>query len=356
MNTFGKNIRISLFGESHGPSIGITIDGLPHNFKIDFNKVNFDLKRRLGNEQISTTRREPDNIKIISGYLDDHTTGAPLTIIIDNQDFDNKPYEKGVIRPSHSDLPLYYKTNGSNDFYGGGHSSGRITAPLVVLGSICQQILEQSKIHIVSRILSIKNIEDTKLTDKQINWDHLKKLTMNDFPTIDIHARQLMIKAITKAIKLGDSLGGKVETFIFGMPIGIGEPFFNSIESTISHLMFSIPGVKAIEFGDGFKMCEQYGSEIVDQLEFSNNTIKYLSNHQGGINGGLSNGNYINFTIGLRAPSSFSTPLSSINLETKENIKISTLGRHDPTIVHRALPVIEGLTAFAILDLLLEHK
>lgn len=356
MNTFGKNIRISLFGESHGPSIGLTIDGLPTNFRIDFNRVNFDLKRRQGNEQISTKRREPDKIEVISGYLDNHTTGSPLTIIIKNEDIDNTHYTKGIIRPSHSDLPLYYKTKGANDFYGGGHSSGRLTAPLVVLGSICNQILEEYNIHIVSRILSIKNIEDSKIPLKQINWDHLKKLTTNDFPTIDIHARQLMIKAISKAMKNGDSLGGRVETFVFGMPIGVGEPFFDSLESILSHLMFSIPGVKAIEFGDGFDMCEKQGSEIVDQLEYSNNEITYLSNHQGGINGGLSNGNYINFKVGLRAPSSISTPLSSINIETKESIKLSTLGRHDPTIIHRALPVIEGLTAFAILDLLLYNK
>lgn len=356
MNTFGKNIRVNIFGESHGPAIGITIDGLPNNFRIDFNKINFDLKRRLGNELISTKRREQDKIEVISGYLDNHTTGAPLTIIIKNEDIDNKPYEKGIIRPSHSDLPLYFKTNAANDFYGGGHSSGRLTAPLVVLGSICNQILEEYNIHIVSRIFSIKNIEDAKISEKQINWDHLKKLTTNDFPTIDIHSRQLMIKAITKAMKNGDSLGGKVETFVFGMPIGIGEPFFDSFESIISHLMFSIPGVKAIEFGDGFEMCTKLGSDIVDQLQYQNNEITYLSNHQGGINGGLSNGNYINFKIGLRAPSSIATPLSSINVETKENIKLSTLGRHDPTIVHRAIPVIEGLTAFAILDLLLYNK
>ena len=356
MNTFGKNVRISLFGESHGPCLGITIDGLPAGYTLNIEKIYEGLARRKGLPEISTPRREKDEFQIVSGYFENHTTGAPLSILISNQDFDSSPYEYGVIRPGHADYPLYKKFHGNHDYLGGGHSSGRLTAPLIILGCICEELLNQKGIFIASRIKSIRNIQDKPLDYNQIDLDLLLSLKKMAFPAIDQRAQNLMMSTIKKVSSLGDSVGGTIQTFVFGCPVGLGEPFFNSVESYLSHLMFSIPGVKALEFGDGFSGTESLGSKQNDKIESHLGVVKFLSNHAGGINGGITNGNTIVFTVGVKPPSSIKKPQTTINVITDTNITKQITGKHDPCIVHRVLPVVEALTAFAIFDLWLENQ
>ena len=355
MNTFGKNIRFSIFGESHGKCIGITIDGLPSGLTLNTKRIDEMLILRQGLPEISTPRKEDNPYDIVSGYFDGFTTGAPLTIIVPNKNYDDSVYkEHGLIRPSHADLPLYIKYDGKNDYLGGGHSSGRVTVVLIILGVICDQLLEQRGILVSSHLSSVKDVHDKKLKKNDITFENFKQLKSDPFPVFDQKAKQQMINVIKKAKKLEDAVGGTVETFILGLPAGLGEPFFDTFESVISHAMFAIPGVKALEFGDGFEMCDKYASEIVDQLHYYKKELQFKSNHQGGINGGITNGNYISFKTGVRAPSSIVKPLNSVNYKNKENVIVSSVGRHDPAIVHRVLPVINALTSFVVLDFIKE--
>lgn len=352
MSTFGKNIIISLFGESHQEAIGITIHNFPPNIALDLEAIENKLLLRKGLAEISTTRREKDHFKIISGFYQGKTTGAPLTFIIPNCDINSGDYTKGTIRPSHSDLPYHIKYQKANDYRGGGHSSGRLTAPLVILGAISEQLLKEKGIVIASRIKSIGEIVDTI----PINQNCVKSLLNDSFPVIDSKIKDEMLKQIKEVKNNGDSIGGMVETVIYNLPAGLGDPFFDSVESIIAHLIFSIPGVKGIEFGDGFDITKKRGSEANDQIQIINDKITFLSNHSGGINGGITNGEPVRFTTAIKPTSSIKLPQKSINIETYENTTLIIEGRHDPCIVPRALPVINALTSYAILDLLLERK
>lgn len=358
MNKFGKNIRLSIFGESHGEYIGITIDGFPSGISLNQEKIKEMLKIRQGLKDISTPRDEENEYQIISGYFENHTTGAPLTFLIKNNKADSDLYkESGLIRPSHADYTLYQKYRGKNDYRGGGHASGRLTALLVIVGAICDQLLEKENIYVFSHINSIKNIKDNNpLNIDKLTIQDIKSIKSDMFPTFDERGKALMIEQIKKAKKNNDAIGGTIETFVVGIPVGLGEPFFDSLESLLAHVIFSIPGIKSLEFGDGIAMCSQPASKIVDQMTYKDGQITFLSNHQGGINGGISNGNYLNFKVGVRAPSSIATPLSSIDIKKHENVVIQTIGKHDPTIVHRILPVVNAATSFVLLDLLLENK
>lgn len=356
MNNFGKNIRISIFGESHGPIIGLTIDGLPANFSFNLDKINDILSLRRGQNDISTPRREKDEITFISGYFNNHTTGEPLTVIVKNENTNSNDYQEGVIRPGHADLTKYLKYTGSNDYRGGGASSGRMTVVLCILGEICHQILQTRQIEVVSHIYSLKNINDVKITQAHISSNIFKDLQQASFPVVDERAKKAMLDLIKKTIKLNDSVGGVVETFIFNAPAGLGEPFFNSFESIISHLLFSIPGIKGVEFGDGFNLTKVYGSASLDEISLENKKITFATNHQGGINGGISNGNYIVFRSAVKPPVSIKQEIKSINLKTNQNIELTTLGRHDPTFVHRVLHVINAITYYAILEMVMENE
>lgn len=356
MNSFGKNIRISIFGESHGSVIGLTIDGLPANFTFDEKKIDAALLRRQGQLDISTPRQEKNNWQFISGYFESHTTGAPLTILVSNEDINSTTYEAGKIRPSHSDFTHFIKYMGANDYRGGGHTSGRITVVFAVLGEICRQILSSKNITIISRISSLKDIYDKKLSYEEITLENLCSLEEDYFPVVDTRAKNAMYSLIKKATKNHDAIGGTIETFVFHTPLGLGEPFFDSFESVLSHLLFSIPGIKGIEFGDGFEMTTKYASSIVDEMRYQGDKVHFMSNHQGGINGGVTNGNPVQFKVAVRAPSSIASPLQSIDILKKENIEVSTTGRHDPIIVHRILPIIQGLTYYTILDMVYENE
>lgn len=355
MNTFGKNIRLSIFGESHGKLIGITIDGIPSNLPLDLEAIKNNLAKRHGQQDLSTERREKDEFEIVSGYFNNKTTGAPLTIIIKNNDVISSAYEKGEIRPSHADLPAYLKYLGANDYRGGGHSSGRLTACLVIAGSICEQILKSLKIpvKVYSYVSSLHNIKAPKIDLPSLTKE-IENFKDNDFTLSSV--KQDMINEIVKAKKNNDSLGGTIDTIICPCPATLGEPFFDSFESILSHLLFSIPGVKGILFGDGLGLALQTGNEQIDEISLENDQIIFHSNHQGGINGGITNGNYVNFTSVVRAPSSTEALKHSINLLKGENINLSTKGRHDPTFVHRLLVVINAITYIVLLELLMEKR
>lgn len=352
---WGKKIKLSIFGESHGKAIGINIDGLQSGIELDLNYINKEMGRRApGNSELSTPRKEEDSFQILSGYFNGKTTGTPLCAIIYNTSHHSKDYEKtkNLMRPSHGDFTGYIKYGGFNDYRGGGHFSGRLTAPLVFAGAICKQILESKGIVIGSHIKSIEKIEDRSFNMVEINDETLKTLRGNRFPVMDATISAKMKDVIIKAKEEQDSVGGIIETAIINIPVGIGEPFFDSVESTLAQLLFSIPGVKGVEFGSGFDITKMKGSQANDEYYVDGDKIKTFSNNNGGILGGITNGMPLIFRVAIKPTPSISKVQKTIDIENKENAQIEIKGRHDPCIVPRALPVVEAVAAIAVLDLL----
>lgn len=355
---WGNNIKISIFGESHGNAIGINIDGLPSGFEIDMEKIKIEMKRRApGKNNLSTTRDEEDIPEILSGYFEGKTTGTPLCAIIRNKDTKSKDYSKikDIPRPSHADYSGSVKYLGFNDYRGGGHFSGRITAPLVFAGAICKQILEKKGIVIGAHILSIKDKKDDKFNYTDISKDTLLSLRNKDLPLLNERIDGEIRECILQAKSEGDSVGGVIECAIIGIEAGIGAPFFDSVESTLSHLLFSIPAVKGVEFGSGFEITTLFGSQANDEYYYKDGEIYTKSNNNGGILGGITNGMPIIFKIAIKPTPSILKEQDTINLKTGENVKFKVEGRHDPCIVQRAIPVVEAVTAIGILELLMER-
>lgn len=357
--SFGKNFKVTLFGQSHSEDLGIVIEGISAGYRInkDLIRKNLD-RRRPGKNKFSTARKEDDDFKIVSGEVDGLTCGTPICAIIENKDMKSKDYDnlKDRPRPSHADYPAYVKFKGFNDIRGGGQFSGRMTAPIVIAGSIAEDLLLKRGIKIYSRIKSIGYEEDVKLELKDINEDKLSNIKNEDFPVFDHEAREKMQEEILKAKEDGDSIGGIVETFILNMPVGIGEPFFDSLESVISHAVFSVPGIKGIEFGSGFEASKMCGSLHNDEYYYENGEVKTKSNNHGGIIGGLSTSMPIIFRSAVKPTSSIAKTQSTISLKDKRDVDLKVVGRHDPSIVPRALVAIEMITAIAILDLLMEGE
>ncbi len=349
---WGKNIELSIFGESHGKAIGINLGKLPAGLPIDMDLVEKEMQRRApGNNALSTARKEKDQVEILSGIQNGITTGAPLCAIIYNSDQHSKDYSllETHMRPGHSDYAAYMKYHGYNDVRGGGHFSGRITAPIVFAGAVIKQILAQQHIYVGAHIKSIKNIEDENF-DVELNKDILDRLSTQLYPVLNAFVFKQMEEVVNNARKEGDSVGGKIECGVIGLPAGIGEPFFDSLESTIAHLMFSIPAVKGLEFGDGFNLCKAFGSESNDSYYYENDEVKTKTNHNGGIVGGISNGMPITFTVGIKPTPSIALKQETINVKTKENTTLEIKGRHDPCIVFRAVAVVEAMCAIAIYE------
>lgn len=352
---WGNKIKLSIFGESHGRAIGITIDGLPPGFKLDLEYINREMGRRApGNSELSTTRWEEDSFEILSGYFNERTTGTPLCAVIHNSNQHSKDYEasKNLLRPSHGDFTGYIKYNGFNDYRGGGHFSGRITAPIVFAGAIYKQLLEEKGIIIGSHIKSIGEIEDYGFNMASIEANILKGLKESDFPILNKELETDMRKAILDAKVEKDSIGGVVETAVINLPPGVGEPFFDSVESQIAHLLFSIPGIKGVEFGLGFEITKLRGSKANDEFFMDGDRVKTYSNNNGGILGGITSGMPIVFRAAIKPTPSIGKPQNTVDIEKRENSSVEIKGRHDPCIVPRALPVIEAAAAIAILDLL----
>lgn len=353
---WGRNIKLSIFGESHGPAIGITIDGLPPGLTLDMDYIAFEMRRRApGRNELSTSRVEGDDFEILSGYFQNKTTGTPLTAIIRNKDSRSKDYKaiRDKIRPGHADFTGHIKYSGHEDYRGGGHFSGRLTAPLVFAGAIAKQILEAKGIDIGSHIKSIGEIEDPYFHPTYIESDQLVKLKEEDFPVLDKIRGIEMQKLIKKVREEEDSIGGIVECAVINLPPGIGSPFFDSLESVISSLLFSIPGLKGLEFGAGFPISRMQGSQANDQYYIDEEEkIRTYSNNNGGILGGISNGMPLIFRAAFKPTPSIGKKQRTVDISKGENIELVIRGRHDPCIVLRALPVVEAVAAIAIWDVI----
>ncbi|MEA4853517.1 MAG: chorismate synthase [Christensenella sp.] len=354
--TFGKNLRVTIFGESHSAAIGVVIDGLPAGMRIKEEEYQLAMARRAPNTSAaSTKRREKDEIEILSGYFRGAATGTPLTAVIRNTDTRSQDYEKtlALLRPGHADYTGMVKYHGANDYRGGGHFSGRLTAPLVFAGNLARQYLSGQGIEVGVHILEVAGIADRPFDCAEQFSEVEKKY----FPVFFDEAGRKMQAEIEKARMEGDSVGGIMECVVMGVPAGVGEPFFDSVESRMAHMMFSIPAVKGIEFGSGFSITKLRGSAandspVVDQ----NGSISFRTNHNGGINGGITNGMPIVLRVALKPTPSISKIQKTVNVDTMENDTLQIVGRHDACIVPRAAEVIKGAAALVIADLLLEAK
>lgn len=350
-NTFGNNVSVTLFGESHGQSIGAVVDGLPGGITVDeaFIASQLTLRRPVG--KISTSRSEKDAFTIVSGLFNGKTSGTPLCILIPNEDTHSKDYSVnyGKARPGHADFTAFSKYNGCEDYRGGGHFSGRVTAALVAAGAVAIDLLKKKNILIGTHILSCAGVSDVefKNIEKEIN-----EISAKTFSVIDDSAGERMIDKIQSAAAEGDSVGGVLQTAVIGLPVGIGEPWFDSLESVLSHGLFSIPGVKGVEFGMGFGCAELTGSEMNDEYYYDNGVVKTATNNNGGINGGISNGMPVIFNCAVKPTPSISKAQNTVDFVNGENTVLATQGRHDPCIVHRARVVVDSITALVICDML----
>ncbi len=350
-NTFGNNISVTLFGESHSRGIGVVIDGLPAGISVDEEFIGRMLMRRRPSGAISTARREEDEYIIQSGVFGGFTTGTPICITIPNNDTKAKDYDafRGKARPGHADYTAHIRYSGFEDYRGGGHFSGRITAALVAAGAILIPALEEKGIYIGAHIAALAGIEDAALENSAQAIENLHKAA---FPACDTEKGIMMQEAILAAGKEGDSVGGILETVIVGLPAGLGEPFFDSVESQLSHMAFSIPAVKGVEFGAGFGVANMKGSENNDELRIENGKVVTLTNNAGGINGGITNGMPVTFRCAVKPTPSIAKPQSTVDFINNENTEIVVGGRHDPCILHRAAPVMEAAAAIVIFDIL----
>lgn len=357
---WGKNVEVAIFGESHGKAIGITISGLPSGLELDMDFILKEMARRApGSSALTTPRKEKDQPEIISGFLEGKTTGTPLTAIIWNTNTRSKDYSqmKVLMRPGQADYPGKVRFDGHNDYRGSGHFSGRITAPLVFAGAIAQQWLKSRGIAVGSHVQSIGSIQDQPFsTQKGINASTIEDLKSHQLPLFDQSKREEMEKVILDAKEDLDSVGGVVETFVLGIEAGYGNPFFDSVESTIAHLVFAVPATKGIEFGAGFDITRMRGSEANDEYYYDERAqIKTKTNNNGGILGGITYGMPIVFRTAIKPPASIEKKQETINIETGESAELEIHGRHDPCIVPRVLPVLEAVTALALMDLILDR-
>ena len=349
-SSYGKNIKLTIFGQSHSEAIGVTMEGLPAGFKIDMDKLNAFLSRRApGKNAWSTPRKEADAPEFLCGLKDNITCGAPLTAIIRNTNTRSSDYAPfaDTPRPGHADFTAKIKYNNANDPSGGGHFSGRLTAPLCIAGGICLQLLEAEGINIKARIKSIGNIID----ESEFN----NPVSDKDFPAVSDEAAEKMQTLIARARADSDSVGGIVECIIDNLPVGLGDPMFDGMENRIASIVFGIPAVKGIEFGAGFECAKMRGSENNDEYYIDGEKVKTATNNCGGILGGISNGMPIVFRAAFKPTPSIAKKQNTVNLKTGENAELVITGRHDPCIVPRAVPVVEAAAAIAVYDALLDE-
>lgn len=351
--SFGDKVKVTIFGQSHSEEIGVIVDGIPPGIRLDEEKILKFMERRApGRNKISTPRKEADIPLIVSGVVDGVTCGAPMCAVIKNTDVRSKDYSdlKSVPRPGHADYTAYIKYNGNNDIRGGGQFSGRMTAPMCFAGAVIMQLLESKGIYIGGRIASIKNIKDADLDPVSISKETLMGIKEKKFPVFSDEMGEKMIQEIGNTSKMGDSVGGCIECFVLGMPKGIGGPLYEGLEGIISQSVFAVPAVKGIEFGAGFESTTMYGSENNDSFFAENGEVKTKTNNHGGILGGISSGMPISVRVAIKPTPSISKSQMSVNLDTMENQRLEISGRHDPCIVHRALPAIEASIAIAIIN------
>lgn len=350
-NSIGQNITLTIFGESHGAGIGAVLDGMPAGIPVsdDFIANQLSIRRPSGN--ISTPRVEKDNFIIYSGVFNGFTTGTPICIVIPNENTKSKDYsaDRFKARPSHADFVAFEKYHGFEDYRGGGHFSGRVTAGIVAVGAIAISALKQKGITIGTHIKKCAGVYDRDFADYNADISALNGMT---FAVLDNDKAEEMQNEILKARKDLDSVGGVLETAVIGMPVGVGEPWFDSLESMLSHALFSIPAVKGVEFGLGFDISDLRGSKANDQLEIKDGNITFKTNNNGGINGGITNGDRVIFRTAVKPTPTISQPQDTVDFEKLENTVIASRGRHDPCIVHRARVVVDSMTAITLCDAL----
>lgn len=328
-STYGKNIKISIFGQSHSEAIGVVIDGLPPGKTIDFEELDLFMQRRApGQNKYTTQRKEADKVEILSGIVNGKTCGAPIGAFIKNTNVKSQDYDniRDMPRPAHADFTAYEKYKGFADVRGGGHFSGRLTAPLCIAGGIIKQILLEEGIDVSA---------------------HIKEIGGSD---INVYEK------IEEARLNGDSVGGIITCQVTGLPVGVGEPMFDGVENKIASAVFAIPAVKGIEFGNGFEATSLTGSENNDQFYFEGDQVKTRSNNHGGILGGITSGMGVVFRVAIKPTPSIAMAQNTVSLSAKKNAVLEIKGRHDPCIVPRAVPCVEAAAALAIYDLLIDYK
>ena len=358
--TYGNNLKISIYGGSHDEEIGVIAEGLPEGEYFDEEALLAFMKRRApGNAKYATSRKEADRPIFVSGVGENFTLdGSTFKAIIKNSNIHSSDYSNlvDVPRPSHADYPARVKFGEAVDLRGGGHFSGRLTAPMCIVGGICLQILERMGIKIAAHIYSIKDEKDIPFDPCKVNTADFTTLSEHDFPTLSIMVGEKMQEVIEAARLEGDSVGGIIECAVIGLPIGVGEHMFAGLEGRISSIVFSVPAVKAIEFGNGFGCTSLFGSENNDPYCMDGDKIQTRTNNCGGIVGGMSNGMPLIFRTGIKPTPSIAKEQDSVSLSKRKNTKLIIKGRHDPCIIPRAVPVIEAAAAIAILDAILDNK
>lgn len=353
-STYGENLKLSIFGQSHGAAIGMTLDGIPAGLPVDLEKLQQFLGRRApGQNDYSTPRREEDRPEFLSGLLNGFTCGAPLAAIIRNTNTRSGDYANlmDCPRPGHADYTAQVKYGGYQDAAGGGHFSGRLTAPLCIAGGLCKQWLEAKGIRISAHIAAIARISDTPFDPIQPQLDSV----CTDFPVLNPQAGAKMREAVAAARMEQDSVGGIIECAVTGLPAGLGEPMFGGVEGRIAQIVYGIPAVKGVEFGIGFEAANLRGSENNDDFRMEEGKVVTSTNHCGGILGGITSGMPLLFRAAFKPTPSISRPQQSVSLAEGENRELVVKGRHDPCIVPRAVPVVEAAAAIAIFDMLLQN-
>jgi len=356
-STYGERIKLSIFGQSHGPAIGMVLDGVPAGLAVDMEKLQAFLNRRApGQADYATPRKEADTPEFLSGIVDGYTCGAPIAATIQNTNTRSGDYEnlKDVPRPGHADFTAQVKYGGYQDVAGGGHFSGRLTAPLCIAGGLCKQWLEDKGITIRGHILAIGGITDEP---DILDWaaPKLQKLP-EDFPVLNPEAAERMRLAIAKAKADGDSVGGIIECIVTGLPAGLGEPMFGGMESRIAQIVYGIPAVKGLDFGSGFTGAFLRGSMNNDPYAIENGRVVTKTNNAGGILGGITNGMPLVFSAAIKPTPSIAAAQQSVSMKNMSETTLNVSGRHDPCIVPRAVPVVEAAAAIAIYDALMEAK
>ncbi len=351
-NTFGNALKVTLFGESHGDAIGAVIDGLTPGIEIDYKFIEKQLERRRSKATVSTQRKEKDDYKIISGVRDGHTTGTPLCIVILNRDVNSGDYQlfSSVARPGHADYTANCKYHGFQDYRGGGHFSGRVTVALVAAGALIQSALAKKGVYVGTHIQSCGGVCDRDFTNYQ---EDIELLQSTQFSILDKDAESKIMQRMIEIKEKNDSIGGIMETAVIGVPAGVGEPWFDSLESMLSHAMFSIPAIKGVEFGAGFACANMTGSQMNDEFYIDGDEIRTKTNNNGGINGGISNGMPIVFRCAIKPASSIPQRQKTVNFVEMKETEIEIGGRHDSAIIPRACVVTETVAAIVVADALI---
>lgn len=357
-SSWGQHLKLSIFGQSHGEAIGMTMDGFPAGMVIDMARLGAEMARRApGQSALTTARKEPDAPEFLSGVLNGRTTGQPICAIIRNTNQRSRDYGDGVdlVRPGHADYTGHVRYFGFEDWRGGGSFSGRLTAPVVTAGALCGQWLEGQGVRIVCHVQQLGSVQDASFlrSDPDADYSYMKKMHL---PVLTEGLDAQMEAEAMAARNDGDSIGGVLECMITGLPAGLGAPFFDSVESVISHLLFSVPAVKGVAFGEGFDFAKLRGSQANDPFRMEDGRIVTATNHSGGVNGGITNAMPVVFRCVIRPTPSIGQAQQTVSLKTGENAELAVKGRHDPCILPRAVPVIEAMAAIAVMELWKERQ